>query len=153
MNITYDDLVEKQQSLNRKYSERVADLIEGAQKILEEYRESLVCHGENRGKIAFIGEFVQGKAEFVKLSEAHLNQDHQLKFTILTDLSVSEQRKSYVAVELTLSMSDGKILALVGQTATIPFIIPVDNSAYSYHQVCLAIKQTISNMLDDEMPR
>lgn len=153
MNITYDDLVEKQKLLDRKYTERVADLIEGAEKILEEYRESLVYHGDNRAKIAFIGEIQNGKAEFVRLSEVQLNEEQRLKFAILTDLSVNEIKKRFANVELTLSMREGKIFVLVGDATGAPFIIPADNSAYSYHQVCLAIKKNISDRLDAEMPR
>lgn len=153
MNITYDDLVEKQKLLDRKYTERVADLIEGAEKILEEYRESLVYHGDNRAKIAFIGEIENGHAEFVRLSEAHLDAEQRLKFGILTDLSVNDVKKRFAIVELTLSMHEGKIFVLVGGSIGVPYIIPADNSAYSYHQVCLAIKKNISDRLDAEILR
>lgn len=150
MNITYDDLVEKQKFVDRRYSQRVADLTEGAQKILEEYRESLVYHGENRAKIAFIGEVEKGTAKFMKLSDAQLDDQQQLTFNIVTDLSLSDNRPHFIAVAITLSARDGKLLAQVGECA-VPFIIPVDNSAYSYHQVCLAIKKTLSDRLDNEL--
>jgi len=150
MNITYDDLVEKQKFVDRRYSQRVADLTEGAQKILEEYRESLVYHGENRAKIAFIGEVENGEAEFMKLSDAQLDHQQHLAFSIVTDLSHSDGRPHFIAVAITLSARDGKLLAQVGECG-VPFIIPVDNSAYSYHQVCLAIKKTISDRLDSEL--
>ncbi|WP_156994505.1 hypothetical protein [Tatumella morbirosei] len=153
MNITYDDLLEKQRVLDRKYTERLADLIEGAEKILEEYRESLVYHGDNRAKIAFIGEPGNGKAEFVRLSEAQLDAEQRLKFGIMTDLSVNDLKKRFAYVELTLSMHEGKIFVSVGDSVGVPYIIPADNSAYSYHQVCLAIKKNISDRLDAEMPR
>lgn len=153
MNITYDDLVGKQKLLDRKYSERAADLIEGAQKLLEEYRESLVYSGENKAKIAFIGDFVDGKAEFVRLSESHLDENYRLTFNILTDLTVSDLRKVFATVPLTIYKESGRVFVLVGEQYQVPFIIPNDNSAYSYHQVCLAIKKNISDFLDAGMPK
>ncbi|KYP87076.1 hypothetical protein [Rosenbergiella epipactidis] len=153
MHITYDDLVEKQKLLDRKYSERAADLIEGAQKLLEEYRESLVYSGENKAKIAFIGDFIDGKAEFVKLSESHLDEDYRLTFNILTDLTVSELRKVFATVRLTIYKESGRVFVLVGDRHQASYIIPNDNSAYSYQQVCLAIKNNISDFLDAGMPK
>ncbi len=153
MNITYDDLVEKHKLLDRKNSERVADLVEGAQKLLEEYRESLVYSGDHKAKIAFIGELVEGKAEFIKLSEAHLDSQHRLKFSILTDLMVGNAKSRIVSVPLTLFKENGRVVASIEGHQQMSFIIPTDNSAYSYHQVCLAIKKTISDKLDAAMPK
>lgn len=152
MSITYGDLIEKSKQVERMHSFRMAALLESAEKLVDEYRGSLAYGDKETHKLVTLGKFLSEEGEEIFLSHANIGDDYRLRFTLFTDLSVDNESRKAIGVPIEMFSYQGRVAVIVGSQKNIePFIIPSDNSAYSYHQTCIAIKNEVLRLLEAKL--